>query len=56
MSSHTLQKEIWVQVAPKKLSLYHESQIYISIKKNTSTPHVLEEATTCTTNHKIAQN
>ena len=56
MSSHTLQKVIWVQVAPQKLSLCHQSHICTTIKKNTSILYLLEEATTCTTNHKIAQS
>ena len=55
MSSHTLQKVIWVQVAPQKLSLCHQSYICTSIKKTTSILYLLE-ATTCTTNHKIAQS
>ena len=56
MSSHSLQKEIWVQVVPQKLSLCHESHIHTSTKKNPSISHLLEEATTWTTNHKIAQS
>ena len=56
MSSHTLQKVIWLQVAPQKLSICHQSHICTSIRKNTSIPYLLEEATTCTTNHKIAQS
>ena len=56
MSSHTLQKVIWVQVAPQKLYLCHQSHICTNIKKNKSISYLLEETTNCTTNHKIAQN
>ena len=41
MSSHSLQKEIWVQVAPQKLSLCHEYHICTSTKKNKSISHLL---------------
>ena len=41
MSSHSLQKDIWVQVAPQKLYLCHESHICTGRKKNTSIPHLL---------------
>ena len=56
MFSHSLQKEILVQLAPQQLSLCHESHIDTSTKKNPSISHLLEEATTWTTNHKIAQS
>ena len=52
MSSHTLQKVIWFQVAPQKLFICHQSHISTGIKKNTSILYLLEETTTCTTNHK----
>ena len=35
---------------------WHQSHICTSIKKNTSISYLLEEATTCTTSHKIAQS
>ena len=56
MSSHTLQKVIWVQIMPQKLSLCHQSHICTSIKKNTKMSYLLEKATTCTTDHKIGQS
>ena len=41
---------------PQKLSLCHQSHICTSIKKNTKMSYLLEKATTCTTDHKIAQS
>ena len=52
---HTLENDR-VQVAPQKMSLCHQFHICTSIKKNTLIPYLLKEATTCTSNHKIAQS
>ena len=40
----------------KKCLFCHQSYICTNIKKNTSILYPLEEATTCITNHKIAQS
>ena len=41
---------------PQKKSFCYQSHICTNIKKNTSILYPLEEATTCITNHKIAQS